>query len=422
MNFFGTDGIRGTYGSTIFDRTAFLLGKAFAIHTENPLVVVARDTRVSGKALVSALASGVYSERGNVIDIGILPTNAVSHFVRKYGANFGVMVSASHNPPVDNGLKVFDKYGIKLCTNMQQRLSQIMATTKPRHLSQCDVDGVDRCARDNYVGFLLSQLTVDMDGMPIYIDCAHGAGCTVAKAVFDGINAQPTCFFDTACGEQINVNCGATNPQVLASLCQKDGVKLGFCLDGDADRLVVIEDGKVVDGNQLLFAFAKYMAETCTLQHNTVVGTVVTNGGLDAALETVGCNLLRSPVGDANVFQLMKQSGATLGGEDSGHVIFGNSQTGSDALLTALWTCKIYAEKGSIFAYSNAYVPLSTAKTSLPVSANVNLDSVSERIGKLYPACRIVLRKSGTESVVRAYVEGESCQNALADIEKSLKI
>ena len=421
MNFFGTDGIRGTYGSTIFDRTAFLLGKSLAINVENPLVVIARDTRVSGENLSNSLASGVYSEGGNVIDVGILPTNAVSVLVRHYGADFGVMVSASHNPPQDNGLKVFDKYGVKLCPTMQKLLSQIMATVKPRNFAPCTIDAVDVNAQQLYVKHLLDSVDVDFNQLPIYVDCCYGAGYNVANKVFSGKNAKVTCLFNQPKGEVINVDCGATHPHVLAQRCQKDGVKLGFCLDGDADRLVVVEDGKVVDGARLIFAIGKYLSQQGKLAKNTVVGTVVTNGGLDLALQRIGCRLMRSQVGDSNVFALMKEGGFTFGGEDSGHVIFGDKQTGSDALYTALIVGKIFTEKGSILHYSSDYVPLPTAKSSIKNAPDVNLQNVTERVTKLYPSCRIVLRKSGTEPVVRAYVEGQDCTNALAEIEKTLK-
>jgi len=420
MNFFGTDGIRGTYGSTIFDRTAFLLGKSLAISVDKALVVVARDTRQSGPSLAESLASGIYSEGGNVIDLGILPTNAVSMFVRRYGADFGVMVSASHNPPCDNGLKVFDKYGIKICPTMQKQLSAIMAKAKPRNFVPCQIDGRDNKAQQDYARLIASEVDVDLGGMPIYVDCANGAGYEAAKRIFEAKNANVTCFFDNP-NQPINVNCGATHPHVLGQMCQRDGIRLGFCLDGDADRLVAIEDGKVVDGNALMFALAKYLCQQQALLGNVVVGTIVTNGGLQNALQGIGCRLLRSKVGDANVFALMKQTGAVLGGEESGHVIFGDKQTGSDALLTALVVSKIFVQTGSILSYCSDYVPLPTAKDSIVDAAAVNLDAVAERVGRLYPSCRIVLRQSGTENVVRAYVEGDDCHKALSEIQKSLK-
>jgi phosphoglucosamine mutase len=304
---------------------------------------------------------------------------------------------------------------------MQQLLSNIMASVKPRNFSPCDVDGVDGSAKQLYVNHLLRSVDVDFAGLPICVDCAFGGGFDVAKEVFGGKNANVICVNDTPNGESINVNCGATHPHVLAQHCQKNGIKLGFCLDGDADRLVVVEDGKVVEGSRLIFAIAKYLNEQGRLANKVVVGTVVTNGGLKVALKQIGCNLLRSQVGDTKVFQLMKQAGASLGGEGSGHVIFGDQQTGSDALLTALVAGKICVEKGSILHYSSDYVPLPTAKSSIRGVANVNLEAVSQRIEKLFPSCRIVLRKSGTEAVVRAYVEGQECNQALVEIEKSLK-
>ena len=252
MNFFGTDGIRGTYGSMLTDDTAFLLGKSLALLGDCSIIVIARDTRLSGENLFSALSQGVYAGGGNVINLGIMPTNAVSHFVRKLGGDYGVMITASHNQPQDNGLKVFDKYGVKLCESKQQVVSKIMASLKN------DVDTVGKLfepvfyAIDKiYCEDVLRQIDVRLDNVSVALDCCYGASYKIAPMLFSKAGANVTAYCNQNLGDKINVQCGATYTQFLQQKLQQKHATLAFSFDGDADRLTVFEDGKLVSNNKI---------------------------------------------------------------------------------------------------------------------------------------------------------------------------
>lgn len=419
MNFFGTDGIRGTYGSTLTDGTAFLLGKSLALlGGDCPIVLICRDTRVSGEKLFDALAQGVYAGGGNVINLGILPTNAVGHFVRKMGGDYGVMITASHNPPDDNGLKVFDRYGVKLCASKQNVVSRMMnnlvcerCTGKIFEPVFYDVDNI-------YCDDLLRALPVNLFGLKIAIDCCYGAAYKVAEMLFCKAGARVTAFCNKNCGRQINDGCGATFPAFLQSKLNEN-FHLGFAFDGDADRLAVFENGKQLANSKVFFAIAKYLKQTGILK-GSVCGTTLTNGGVEKALKSLGIELLRTDVGDVNVFNAMVKNNCNFGGEESGHYLLCDYATGSDALLNALFVCKIFKEMGSLQQYTRECEEVFCCAVNLPLTQDNKLLAESEglrrtsnRVLSLYPNCRIVLRKSGTENKVRAYAEGEDAQKAI---------
>lgn len=424
MNLFGTDGIRGTYGSTLNDSTAFLLGKSLAFLGDCPIVVVARDTRLSGDNLFSALTHGVYAGGGNVINLGILPTNAVGHFVRKLGGDYGVMITASHNPPSDNGLKVFDRYGVKMCKSKQEVISRMMESLKEEKLSDSKIYEPIFYDIDNiYCEDVLRLLKVDLSGLNIALDCCYGASYIVAPSVFAKAGANVVSFCNSKQGDRINVDCGATHPQYLQEKLQTGKFNLGFAFDGDADRLAVFEGNTLVDNNKVFYAIAKYMREQGTLLNNTVVGTILTNGGVEQSLSKLGVNLVRTDVGDTNVFEGMVKHGLNFGGEESGHYLLCDYATTSDAIVNALFLCKIYKEKGSLLAYSKACVdkPYQTANISVTATnaKQINSDNLAltaSRITALYPSCRVVLRKSGTEPKIRAYAEGEQADEAIKQV------
>ncbi|MEG1706395.1 MAG: phosphoglucosamine mutase, partial [Clostridia bacterium] len=321
MNFFGTDGIRGTYGSTITDGTAFLLGKCLAQEHQGVIVVVGRDTRKSGDALFNSLLLGIYSGGGNCINLGILPTNSVGHFTRKLGADFGVMISASHNPPKDNGLKVFDRYGVKLCEPMQLKLSanmEILLATVPKGKVHepvfYDIENI-------YCEDIMSKIKVNLHGINIALDCCYGASYRVGKTLFNLCGANVSAYCDFARGQLINVSCGATHTEFLQGKVEGTDCDLGFAFDGDCDRLAVFERDRLISPDRILYLYAKYMSECGLLNNNIVVGTVLTNGGVARALKKLGLTLSRSDVGDTNVFIKMMELSSNLGGENSGHYL-----------------------------------------------------------------------------------------------------
>ncbi len=424
MNFFGTDGIRGTYGSTLKDSTAFLLGKSLALLGDCPIIVIARDTRLSGDALFTALTQGVYSGGGNVINLGILPTNAVGHFVRKLGGDYGVMITASHNKPQDNGLKVFDRYGVKLCLSKQLVVSRMMASlTNERAADSRIYEPVFYDIENIYCDDVLRAVNVKLPYIRIALDCCYGAAYRVAPLVFTKAGANVVAYCNQNAGAEINVNCGATHTEYLTERMKTNDCMLGFSFDGDADRLAVFEGSEQVPNNRIFYAFAKYLNEIGKLHSDTVCGTVLTNGGVEQALKKLGVNLVRSAVGDANVFDKMVELSLGFGGEESGHYLIADYATSSDAIINALLVCRIYAEKGSILNYTVECVDKPCASLSIPITRSnsklateYSLASTANRISALYPTCRVILRRSGTENAVRAYLEGEQAADAMREV------
>ena len=421
MNLFGTDGIRGTYGSTLTDGTAFLLGKSLALLSDCPIVVIARDTRKSGINLFSALAQGIYSGGGNVINLGILPTNSVGHFTRKLGGDYGVMITASHNPPSDNGLKVFDRYGVKMCASKQAIVSRMMDNLQGGIENSGKVyEPIFYDIANIYAEDTLKAVDVKLNGLSVALDCCYGASYRVAPLIFTKAGATVTAFCNKINGDKVNVDCGATHPEFLASKLKQGGYTLGFSFDGDADRLAVFEGAEQVSNNRVFYAIAKYLREKGELKGNAVCGTILTNGGVGKALSNINVELVRSAVGDINVFNQMAKLGLNFGGEESGHYILSDLATSSDAIINALFICKIYCEKGSILQYSKECVEepyavknISLTDSNARLASNESLAATMERVTSLYPNCRVVLRKSGTENKVRAYLEGADADEAM---------
>ena len=424
MNYFGTDGIRGTYGSTLKDSTAFLLGKSLSSLGDCPIIVIARDTRLSGDNLFTALAQGVYSGGGNVINLGILPTNSVGHFVRKLGGDYGVMITASHNKPSDNGLKVFDRYGVKLCESKQLVVSRMMDGLRNERAEVNKIyEPVFYDIENIYCDDILRAVDVKLPFLKVALDCCYGASYKVAPLAFAKAGASVTAFCNQNNGANINVDCGATNPQFLLSKLREGDYQLGFAFDGDADRLAVYEGTELVPNNRMFYAFAKYLHEKGALHKGIVCGTVLTNGGVELALNKLGISLVRSNVGDTNVFNRMVEDGLNFGGEESGHYLLCDYATSSDAIVNALFACKIYAEKGSLLSYTAECADLPCASATIPITranqrlaTNQSLTATIGRISSLYPDCRVVLRKSGTENAVRAYLEGDQANEAMSEV------
>lgn len=420
MNCFGTDGIRGTFGSTLKESTAFLLGKSLALLADCPIIVVARDTRLSGEKLFCALSQGIYAGGGNVINLGVLPTNSVGHFTRKMGGDYGVMITASHNPPQDNGLKVFDRYGVKLCLEKQLAVSRMMNSLKDDYNAEevvCEPVFYD--IENIYADDVLNAVKCDIKGLNVALDCCFGASYKAAPKVFEKAGAKTETFCNANFGDRINVGCGATNTEFLLSKIQNGKFDLAFSFDGDADRLAVFEGKQAVPNNKIFYAIAKFLKETGSLKNNAVCGTVLTNGGVEKALKNLGVTLLRSDVGDSNVFNAMVKNNLNFGGEESGHYLLCDFATSSDAIINALFCCEIFKKKGSILEYAKECedAPFATADILLNaenerLSKKESLAAAARRITDLYPDCRIVLRKSGTENKVRAYLEGESAEEA----------
>lgn len=420
MNYFGTDGIRGQYGREVTNLLAYKLGRVLG--KGGGTVLISRDTRVSGMALLEACASGVVCSGGNVINLGILPTNAVGHFVVKFGGKYGVMITASHNPPSDNGLKVFDSNGNKIDIYTQMDISMSMDRLEDSIPNKLHSEPIFFDIDNIYCQDIMSKLPTDLGGMSIALDCGYGASYKVAPMLMKMCGANVVSYCNRDSGDSINVNCGATHIDTLATYMMNNNCQLGFAMDGDGDRLAVLEGSTVVDNNAVLLALARYMLETGTLSDNTVVGTTLTNSGLEVALQSIGLQLVRSEVGDSNISKCMRDNGYNLGGEDSGHYILSDYASTSDALIVALMLCRIYIDKGSIISYSSGFAPTNSIRLDIDLGAvsatfatSRELAMLASSINNNYHNSRVVIRPSGTEPKIRCYIEGDNCQE-IADL------
>ena len=404
--YFGTDGFRGVVGQTMSPNIVYRIGNALGGLNGTKKVLVGRDSRTSGSVLSLALSGGLTSAGVNVTDIGIAPTPAVAYLTKKLGFDYGVVVSASHNPKDYNGIKIFDRNGFKISENEEAEIE--------RNLLYCKEQENDFLGRYIYNPKLkkeykkeLYSLAGDLSGLKITLDCANGASCRIAQDVFEKSGAKVVATNCKFVGQKINENCGALFPENVAKTVVKENCDVGFAFDGDADRIIACDEkGNILDGDDLLFLLSK------NNQSPFVVGTSMTNKGLENALADMGKALLRADVGDKYVSQLMKSAGATLGGETSGHIIdFTLSSTG-DGVLCATQVAKILkqsAQPASKICHCPKF-PLITK--SIAVNEKWRLVShpkLKEKIETLEDEVgqdgRILVRASGTENKIRLMCE-----------------
>jgi len=356
--YFGTDGIRGEANRELTAERAFLLGAALGywMNRENPrgknALLVGRDTRISGAMLASALSAGANAQGVDVKFLGVLPTPAVAYLTKESKAGAGVVISASHNPAKDNGLKVFGPDGYKIPDETEEMIEKLMDDAKKLTENPVAGDRVGTLFRDrrgyfHYRRFLLQTVTGDFSGLKIILDTANGAAYQIAKDVFSTLSAEVVAIHDAPDGLNINRDCGSTHPEVLSRVVTGYGADLGFAFDGDADRLIVIDRrGKIVDGDKVIAVLAEALLKKGKLPGNKVVTTVMSNMGLENFLKEKGVQMLRAQVGDRYVLELMRSEGATLGGEQSGHVILSDYAVTGDGILTALKLLETLKEAG----------------------------------------------------------------------------
>ena len=407
---FGTDGIRGIAGEELTARTAFSLGNALCRLKPHPLVVLGRDPRVSSDMLALSLAAGVTAGGGDVLDGGVLPTAAVAFFVRRAGADFGVVVSASHNPPQFNGLKVFGADGCKLSEEQEARAERCF--DEYVFAPSLDCGGIRPLRRRaDYVDFLVSCCEGTLSGKKFVLDCANGAAGAFAPRVFRRLGAQVVALNCGGRGAKINENCGALHPEAMRRAVLETGADAGFCYDGDSDRLIAADErGNTVDGDQILCVFARELKARGRLPHDLAVGTAHTNTGAERDLASHGIRLLRTDVGDKYVAACMRRSGAAVGGEQSGHVILAEYSTTGDGILTSVKLAELLAgrrlsELANVRLLPQYNVSVRVAD-KVRVLGNEAVRAASDEAEKL--AERVVVRASGTEPVVRIFAEAES--------------
>ena len=418
---FGTDGVRGKANTELTPEMALALGRAAVTalaSSHNPVVFVGRDTRRSGDLLFSALAAGCMSAGADVVDLGVVPTPALAYLTRHYGANIGAVVSASHNPAIDNGIKFFSQAGYKLPDEVEDAIEAIVLGGGARSVSgdQVGILRQDGALKEDYLAYLKRVVPVDLEGQRIVVDAANGAAFALAPALFTALGATVIPLNVSPDGLNINVDAGSTYPQRMQERVRAERAHLGLAFDGDADRLIACDGhGRLADGDNILHVCASFLQDRRLLPRDTVVGTVMSNLGLDAVLRRKDIKVRRAQVGDRYVLAEMQSSGAVLGGEQSGHCIFLASSTTGDGLLTALMLLKAIVEQGRpLDAWLDEFRRFPQVLLNVAVHnkhAAMKHTAVKEAIMQaevtLGETGRILVRPSGTEACVRVMVEAE---------------
>ena len=419
--YFGTDGIRGRVGeSPMTAEFALRLASAAArvLAPDGGSVVIGKDTRVSGYMLESALEAGFVAAGMDVLLLGPLPTPGIAHLTKAHGADLGVVISASHNPFYDNGIKFFDGEGCKLPDAVEEkieaRLDQPAITRDSSSLGQAR--RVDSAGED-YQRFCLSTVPDDLrlDDLKIVLDCSHGAGYKVAPRVMAALGAEIIPIGCSPNGKNINDGCGTTSPEFLTVTVKAIGADLGIAFDGDGDRVLMVDgDGNLVDGDQLLYVLAAAGHAAGTL-NGPVVGTSMTNLGLERALAEIGIEFRRANVGDRYVLAMLNETGGRLGGETSGHLLCLDKTTTGDGLISALQVLCVIVKTGKSLGELTRGMPrfpqtLINVRTPERVDVERSAEmqaAIRDIENKLADRGRVLVRASGTEPVVRVMVEGE---------------
>jgi phosphoglucosamine mutase len=415
---FGTDGIRGVANKDLTPELALRLGRAagHVLGGAGHRVVVGRDTRRSGRMLESALAAGLCSVGMEVRLVGHIPTPGLAYLARSGDFVAGAVISASHNPAPDNGIKFFDHGGLKLPDATEDEIEAVMTGDDglPRPTEGgIGLVGDSRGLVKEYEDFLLA-LAPKLDGARVVLDCANGAAYRVAPSVFAQAGAEVLTLFDTPDGANINAGCGATQPEALARAVVDRKADIGFAFDGDGDRVMTVDaKGEVHDGDFVLALAARHFAKQGKLEPKVVVGTVMSNGGLEATLARDGITLARSKVGDRYVWEEMQRTGALFGGEPSGHVIFRGHHTTGDGILTALEVMHLVRAEGRSLAELAAQMErwpqvtknVKAARRGQWQSSTTFVAAVKEATETLGTTGRLLVRPSGTEPVLRITVE-----------------
>ncbi len=424
---FGTDGVRGVANlEPMTSETAMQLGRAaahiFMRRAGRHQIVIGKDTRLSGYMLESALISGICSMGVDVLLVGPMPTPAIAFLTRSLRADAGVVISASHNPYQDNGIKFFSNDGFKLPDELEARIEQLIVSDEIKHLRPT-ADAIGKAfriddAEGRYIEFVKRSLPKDLDfqGIKLVVDCANGAAYKVAPAVLRELGATIEVIGNKPDGMNINAGCGAVHPEQLQEAVRRHGADIGIALDGDADRaMFVCEQGCIVDGDHVMAALGLDLRAQGLLSQHTVVGTVMSNFGLEIALNKAGIQLVRTPVGDRYLMERMLADGYNFGGEQSGHFIFLDHNTTGDGLISALQILSLMKRTGkplSELAKAMTAVPQVLLNVRVKHKPDLNqIPDIQQAIrsgeAKLNGSGRVLVRYSGTEALLRIMVEGE---------------
>lgn len=439
---FGTDGVRGVANSELTPELAFKLGKAGAYvlsrDKERPVVIIGKDTRLSGDMLEDALSAGILAVGGNVIKVGVFPTPAIAHLVKIYQADAGVVISASHNPFEYNGIKFFNGEGFKLDDSIENEIEDIILRDIDvnRHITG---DMLGRCleadddAEEKYAKFLKSTIDADIKGIKLVLDCANGAAYSVAEKVYSELGADITVIGNEPNGVNINDGCGSTQPEKLQKEVVKQGAFMGLAYDGDADRLIAVDEkGRIIDGDKLICICAKMMKERKQLAGDIVTATVMSNIGFHKYINSMGCSVEVTGVGDRYVLESMLKTGSRIGGEQSGHIIFLNHTTTGDGILSSLQLLQAVLLSGKkaselsdeieIFPQVLRNARVKNENKSIFMDDSEVKEAVAKVEKEIEGSGRLLIRPSGTEPLVRVMLEGQDVEHitqlaeSLADI------
>ena len=440
--YFGTDGVRGIANTELTPELAFKLGRCggyvLTKNTDRPKVIIGRDTRISGHMLEGALVAGLLSTGAEVMRLGVISTPGVAYLTKALGAQAGVMISASHNPVADNGIKFFGSDGYKLSDEQEAEIEELLDQSVD-HLPR-PVGGDLGVVNDyfeggqKYLQFLKQTVDEEFTDIHIALDCANGATSSLATHLFADLDADVSTMGASPDGLNINDGVGSTHPESLAAFVKEKEADVGLAFDGDGDRIIAIdENGEIVDGDQIMFICAKYLKGEARLKQGTVVSTVMSNLGFHKGLEELGIKSVQTAVGDRYVVEEMKNGGHNLGGEQSGHIIFLDYNTTGDGLLTGLQlvnimkatNIKLSELAGEMKKYPQKLVNIRVSDKH-HVTENEKVKEIIKQVeGEMAGDGRILVRPSGTEPLVRVMAEAstvEACEsyvNKIAEVVKA---
>lgn len=424
---FGTDGVRGIANEELTPQLAMQLGQAgaYVLSRENkhkPTIMVGCDTRISGDMLANALMAGACSVGANAVYVGVVPTPAVAYLTRKYKVDAGVVISASHNTVEFNGIKFFDGSGYKLPDSLEDEIEMLIRTGLPGIKFPIGA-GVGKIkyrtdAREEYINHAIQSVRVELQGMKIVVDCAEGAAFYTSVETLKELGADVVAIHNNPDGTNINANCGSTHMGELQAKVVYEKAHLGLAFDGDADRLLAVDEtGQIVDGDRIMAIIGSHMKSQGKLKHDTIVATVMSNLGFFMMGEREGIHIEQTKVGDRYVLEKMREIGASLGGEQSGHVIFLDENTTGDGLLSALHLLQVVVETKKPLSELKEIMevmPQALINAKVPNHKKENYmdypeiaDAINALNQKFDGAGRVLIRPSGTEPLVRVMIEGK---------------
>ena len=443
--YFGTDGIRGIAGESLTADLSFKVGKALGKllteKKEHPKVIIGRDTRISCDMLEQALAAGLTSTGVNVMTVGTIPTPAIAYLTKTIETDSGIMISASHNPYQDNGIKIFGPDGFKLTDEQELHIEQLIDNSDKIKNASFDKIGKLYSGSElsqKYIQHIKQSISGDLSGIKIALDCANGATTGIAPFIFGDLEADIETIGCQPNGVNINDNVGSTKINTIAEFVKENNVDIGFAFDGDGDRVLAVDSkGNVVDGDKIMFILAKHLKDQGELKDNMVVSTVMSNIGFYKAIEENGLQSVKTAVGDRYVVEEMRNNSYSLGGEQSGHIILMNYATTGDGILTAVKLADIIKKSGKsleelaneVSIYPQKLVNIKVVDKKTAMEDEEVLSECTKVEKELEGNGRILLRASGTENLIRVMVEASSdkltdkyCEQVAAIVRKKYEV